>query len=261
MALSPQAASPSVNVLQRYAWSSAVALALRCMLRSHAFSKELLTRHFHVPGVANRVLSSNVLSQTLSNYQQSAGPSTERRLQCFRRPYHMVSRCQAFVGERTESAQEYHTADFDFYEHKDAVDEQLANDPSAYQIPESSGDFVAHAWTLHTRDMLNLKPTLSVKDRTHLTLYAHMQGPNSSPSSQSMRHGKHFTRETMQPHASIKSAGEPLSPRVPFIRLPPVPRMSRRLPLTHPAQVVHWNCCQYRSWQEQADSDCIPVSA
>ena len=54
----------------------------------------------------------------------------------------MVSRCQAFVGERTESAQEYHSADFDFHEHKAAVDEQLANDPSAYQGSQNSGEFM-----------------------------------------------------------------------------------------------------------------------
>ena len=112
------------------------------MLRSHAFSKELLTRPFSVHGIVNSLLSSNLPPQKPITHQQPAAPSTEHRLQCFRRPYHMVSRCQAFVGERTESAQEYHSADFDFHEHKAAVDEQLANDPSAYQIPEGSGKFM-----------------------------------------------------------------------------------------------------------------------
>lgn len=112
------------------------------MLRSHALSKELLARHFAVPNFANSLLSSNLLLQTLSIQQPSAAPSIEHRLQCFRRSYHMVSRCQAYVGERTEGAGEYHSADFNFHEHKAAVDEQLANDPSAYQIPESAGDIM-----------------------------------------------------------------------------------------------------------------------
>ena len=109
------------------------------MLRSHALSKTLLTC---VPRVADSLLSSKLLSHTSSIHQLTAAPSSEHRLQCLRRRYHMVSRCQAFVGERTESAEEYHSADFDFRKHKAAVDEQLAYDPSAYQGSEKCGDFM-----------------------------------------------------------------------------------------------------------------------
>lgn len=59
--------------------------------------------------------------------------------QCFRRSYRMSSKCQAFVGEKTKAAGEYHSADFDFLEHKAAVDEELARDPSAYYVAEGVG--------------------------------------------------------------------------------------------------------------------------
>lgn len=59
--------------------------------------------------------------------------------QCSRRSYRMSSKCQAFVGEKTKAAEEYHSADFDFFEHKTAVDEELARDPSAYHVAEGVG--------------------------------------------------------------------------------------------------------------------------
>lgn len=64
--------------------------------------------------------------------------------QPFRRAYRMGTKLQAFVGEKTQAAGEYHSADFDFWEHKTAVDEQLAQDPSAYQTEESLGTSSRH---------------------------------------------------------------------------------------------------------------------
>lgn len=64
--------------------------------------------------------------------------------QCFQRAYRMGTKLQAFVGEKTQAAGEYHSADFDFWEHKTAVDEQLAQNPSAYHTQESLGTSSRH---------------------------------------------------------------------------------------------------------------------
>jgi hypothetical protein len=56
----------------------------------------------------------------------------------------MGTKLQAFVGEKTQAAGEYHSADFDFWEHKTAVDEQLAQNPSAYHTQESLGTSSRH---------------------------------------------------------------------------------------------------------------------
>ena len=62
--------------------------------------------------------------------------------------------------------------------------------------------------------------------------------------------------ETMRPHASIKSAGEPPLPGVLSILSEPSTHVQ-----VLPCQVVHWKCRQHRNWQEQEYSDCIAVSA
>lgn len=44
------------------------------------------------------------------------------------------------MGEKTKAAEEYHSSDFDFLEHKAAVDEQLARNPSVYYATEGVGE-------------------------------------------------------------------------------------------------------------------------
>ncbi len=46
------------------------------------------------------------------------------------------------MGEKTKAAGEYHSADFDFLDHKAAVDEELAQNPSAYHVTEGVGELM-----------------------------------------------------------------------------------------------------------------------
>ena len=77
------------------------------------------------------VLARSLFEPTQLNPLVTAPAKAGHPSQCFRRSYRMSSKCQAFVGEKTKAATEYHSADFDFSEHKSAIDKQLARDPSA----------------------------------------------------------------------------------------------------------------------------------
>ena len=109
------------------------------MPTGHLFGKAALIRCKLVPYCGSLLVRNLVVSGEFKHLV--AGPTrADNSRQCSRRAYRMSSRYQAFVGEKTKSAEEYHSADFDFWEHKAAVDEQLAKYPSAYHVPEGTGE-------------------------------------------------------------------------------------------------------------------------
>ena len=61
------------------------------------------------------------------------------------------------MGENTKAAEEYHSADFDFMEHKAAVDEQLAQNPSAYYTAEGVGESIDGPFQHHTLVTANMR--------------------------------------------------------------------------------------------------------
>ena len=110
------------------------------------------------------------------------------------------------MGEKTKAAGEYHSADFEFLEHKAAVDEELARDASAYHVAEGVGESM---WTPCSHCMAcdcqfcNPHPIyMDIKE------HASLQGQRSSQLWQKMRYGRHSMQGTMLQHASIRREGE-----------------------------------------------------
>ena len=109
------------------------------MLTGHFLGKArlghpTLVRHCSIVVARSRIVPKQ-LKPPVTAPVRAAHPS-----QCYHRSYRMSSRCQAFVGEKTKAAGEYHSADFDFSEHKLAIDKQLARDPSTFPVVGGVGE-------------------------------------------------------------------------------------------------------------------------
>jgi len=110
------------------------------MPTGYLLGKAALIRHNLVPHCGSFLVRTLIVVSGGFKHLVAGPTRAANSSQCSRRAYRMSSRCQAFVGEKTKSAGEYHSADFDFWEHKAAVDEQLAKHPSAYHVPEGTGE-------------------------------------------------------------------------------------------------------------------------